>query len=76
MNRFPRDLTTRERQVLQLAAEGLSNFEIADAIGMGPRNVAGVFQGVYRKWDIPAARGTARNAAIVRYMQGGRYAAK
>jgi DNA-binding NarL/FixJ family response regulator len=65
-------LTTRQREVLQLAAEGLSNYEIAERLGLAPRSVAGVFEDVYKKWRIKAAR----QQAIVLYLQGGRYVAE
>lgn len=65
-------LTARQRQVLQLAAEGLTNYEIAAQIGVAPRSVAGVFEDVYHKLNIRPAR----QEAIWRFLQGGRYAAE
>ena len=65
-------LTDRQRQVLQLAAEGLTNYEIADRLCIGRRNVAGVFEQIYDKLNIRPAR----QEAVWRYLQEGRYAAE
>ena len=63
-------LTTRERQVLQLAADGLDNDEIARTLCLAPSTVTSYFIRIYERWHI---RGQ-RQEAIYRYMQGGRYA--
>lgn len=48
----PLDLTATEERVAQLAAEGLTNREVAAAVFMSPKSVEGVLSRVYRKLDI------------------------
>jgi len=60
-------LTARQRQVLQLASEGLSNEEIAARIGLTDRHaVSSVFETVYRKLGVRQAR----EQAILIYLRG------
>jgi DNA-binding CsgD family transcriptional regulator len=51
-------LTTREREVLRLIAEGRPNREIADALFVSRRTVANHVAGILRKLDV-----TSRSAA-------------
>ncbi|MGH9889487.1 MAG: response regulator [bacterium] len=46
------DLTTREREVLHLAAEGLGNTEIAGRLGISPRTAETHRANVLRKLDL------------------------
>jgi two-component system response regulator NreC len=46
------DLTSREREVLQLAAEGYGNSEIADRLSISPRTVATHRSNLMRKLDL------------------------
>lgn len=44
-----RDLTARQRQVLLLAANGNTNAQIADWLGVQPHSVAEVLTAAYRR---------------------------
>jgi DNA-binding CsgD family transcriptional regulator len=49
-------LTASERRVAQLAAEGISNNEIAQALFVTVKTVEAHLSGVYRKLDIQSRR--------------------
>ncbi|MDX6267883.1 MAG: hypothetical protein QOD70_2623 [Frankiales bacterium] len=46
------ELTTRERQVLDLVAEGRTNQAIGHELQMSPRTVAKHLEHVYRKLEV------------------------
>jgi DNA-binding NarL/FixJ family response regulator len=56
------DLTNREREVLTLIADGLSNKEIATRLGVGVRTVETHRERVMRKLDIHSVAGLTRYA--------------
>ncbi|WP_229075127.1 response regulator transcription factor [Actinoplanes sp. DH11] len=62
---FP-GLTARERDVLELVAQGRRNAVIADALGMAPKTVANHLSSIFGKLQV-----TDRSAAIVRARDGG-----
>jgi DNA-binding NarL/FixJ family response regulator len=62
---FP-DLTPRERDVLELVAQGRRNAAIATALGMAPKTVANHLSSIFTKLQV-----TDRSAAIVRARDGG-----
>jgi DNA-binding NarL/FixJ family response regulator len=57
---FP-ELTPREREVLELVAQGRRNAAIAAALGMAPKTVANHLSSIFVKLQV-----TDRSAAIVR----------
>jgi DNA-binding NarL/FixJ family response regulator len=57
-----RDLTAREVEVLKLIAEGLSNREIGDALGISIKTVEKHRQGTMNKLDIHEVAGLTRYA--------------
>jgi DNA-binding NarL/FixJ family response regulator len=57
---FP-ELTPREREVLELVAQGRRNASIAAALGMAPKTVANHLSSIFTKLQV-----TDRSAAIVR----------
>ncbi|MGY2130386.1 AAA family ATPase [Blastococcus sp. SYSU DS0617] len=65
----PTELTTQERRIAELAAEGLSNREIAARTGLSPRTVTTHLARVFPKLDI-AHRAQLRDA--LRTQPGGR----
>jgi DNA-binding NarL/FixJ family response regulator len=48
----PRVLTPRERQVLQLTAEGMSGKMIARHLSLSPSTVKSHFENIYAKWGV------------------------
>lgn len=48
----PAGITTREQQVLQLVAQGLSNEQVADRLGLAEQTVKGRLYIVYRKLHV------------------------
>lgn len=65
---FPQ-LTTREREILDLLAAGLSNAAIADRLTLAPKTVANNVSAIFTKLhvtDRPAAIVQARNAGLGR----------
>jgi DNA-binding NarL/FixJ family response regulator/PAS domain-containing protein len=48
----PHELTARERQILQLAAQGMSAKTIAQHLTLSPLTVKSHFQNIYAKWGI------------------------
>lgn len=65
-------LTDRQRQVIQLAAEGLTNDEIGAVLHLSVHTVSHTFERIYAKLGIRQAR----QQAILLFLQGGRYAAQ
>lgn len=59
-------LTPREREVLQLAADGRSTREIADVLVLSPCTVKTHFQHIYEKLEVPD-----RTAAVAHCMRRG-----
>lgn len=51
--RSPDELTTREREVLALLAEGLSNTEITECLVLSPKTVRNHISSIYLKLDVP-----------------------
>jgi DNA-binding NarL/FixJ family response regulator len=51
--RSPDELTTREREVLALLAEGLSNTEITEWLVLSPKTVRNHISSIYLKLDVP-----------------------
>ncbi|MDX6618775.1 MAG: hypothetical protein QOK36_1161 [Gaiellales bacterium] len=49
----PQELTMREREILQLAAQGMSTKAIARHLALSPLTVKTHFANVYAKWDVP-----------------------
>lgn len=56
------DLTPRERDVLALLIEGLSNKEIARSLDLSPDTVKDYLNGVYRKLEVRDRLGAVRRA--------------
>ena len=48
----PHKLTVRERQILQLAAQGMSGKTIAQQLSLSPSTVKSHFENIYAKWDV------------------------
>ena len=48
----PHELTVREREILQLAAQGMSAKAIAQHLTLSPLTVKSHFQNIYAKWGI------------------------
>jgi PAS domain S-box-containing protein len=48
----PRDLTPREREILQLAAQGLARKAIAQRLSLSPSTVKTHFENIYTKWRV------------------------
>ena len=64
------DLTPREREVLQLMAEGLSDAAIADRIVVTERAVEKHVTSIFRKPHVPAAGDTHRRVlAVLTYLR-------
>lgn len=59
-------LSVREREILELAAEGLDNTEIAERLTLSVRTVERHFQNVYLKLGLSGR--TARTAAVARML--------
>ena len=64
------DLTRREREVLRLMAEGLSNAAIAERIVVTERAVEKHVTSIFRKLHLPAAGDTHRRVlAVLTYLR-------
>jgi len=50
----PPGLTEREVEVLRLVAQGLTNAQVAEALGISPRTVDAHLRSIYSKLDIPS----------------------
>src|SRR5690349_7207847 len=55
-------LTAREREMLQLAADGLSGPQIAARLVLSPGTVKTHFQNIYKKWDVSDRAGAVARA--------------
>jgi DNA-binding NarL/FixJ family response regulator len=63
-------LTDREREVLSLMAEGLSNPGIAERLVVSPRTVESHVAGIFEKLDIPPeSQDDRRVQAVLRYLE-------
>jgi DNA-binding NarL/FixJ family response regulator len=63
-------LTPREREVLQLIAEGLSNPAIADALGITLRSAEKYVSAIFAKLDLPDTGGEHRRVlAVLRFLK-------
>ena len=60
-------LSTREREVLELCADGRSNDEIAETMSLSPRTIERHLSNIYLKLGVSGA--TARTAAVARYLR-------
>jgi DNA-binding NarL/FixJ family response regulator len=49
----PHELTAREREILQLAAQGMSTKTIAQHLTLSPLTVKTHFENLYAKWGVP-----------------------
>ena len=58
----PEDLTQREREVLVQIAEGLSNKEIADGLGIGVRTIETHRERIMRRLNIHSVAGLTKYA--------------
>src|SRR5262245_7793393 len=64
------ELTPRERQVLELMAEGRSNQGIADALGLNAKTIEAHINGVFLKLDLePAPEDHRRVLAVLTYLR-------
>jgi DNA-binding NarL/FixJ family response regulator len=64
-------LTAREREVLELMAEGRSNRGIADRLGIGERKVQKYSAGIFEKLGLPAAEEDHRRVlAVLAFLHG------
>jgi DNA-binding NarL/FixJ family response regulator len=64
------ELTTREQEVLELMAEGLSNSAIAARLSLTDRGVEKHVTGVFQKLRLPVAADTPRRVlAVVAFLQ-------
>jgi len=63
-------LTAREREVLELMAEGLSNSAIASRVFLTERGVEKHVTGIFQKLRLPVAPDTHRRVlAVVAFLQ-------
>jgi DNA-binding NarL/FixJ family response regulator/class 3 adenylate cyclase len=63
-------LTEREREVLSLMAQGLSNTGIAERLVVSPRTVESHVAGIFEKLDIPPeSQDDRRVQAVLRYLE-------
>lgn len=63
-------LTSRERDVLSMMAEGRSNAAIADRLVLGPRTVEAHVRQIMQKLDLPQSSDDHRRVlAVLRYLQ-------
>ena len=60
-------LSPREREVLDLCADGRTNEDIAEALGLSPRTVERHLSNIYLKLGVGGA--TARTATVARYLR-------
>jgi len=60
-------LSPREREVLELCADGQSNDEIAETMSLSPRTIERHLSNIYLKLGVSGA--TARTAAVARYLR-------
>ena len=64
--KYTRKLTPREKQVAQLGANGLTNREIAQVLGIKPRTVVTYWQNVFNKFGV-----SSKGGAIAQAMRDG-----
>jgi PAS domain S-box-containing protein len=62
----PHKLTARERQILQLAAQGMSGKTIAQQLSLSPLTVKSHFENIYAKWAV-----SDRASAVAKAMREG-----
>jgi two-component system nitrate/nitrite response regulator NarL len=62
----PHELTRREHQILQLAAQGMPGKTIAHHLSLSPSTVKSHFEHIYTKWDI-----SDRASAVARALREG-----
>ncbi|WP_158275516.1 response regulator transcription factor [Maritimibacter sp. 55A14] len=58
-------LTKREHEIMELLAEGLTNFQISARLGLSQNTVKYYLKAIYQKLDV-----TSRGAAIASYLAG------
>jgi DNA-binding NarL/FixJ family response regulator len=64
-------LTPREREVLELVAEGLSNPSVAERLGITLRSTEKHVSSIFAKLDLPAGSGDDRRVlAVLRFLRG------
>jgi DNA-binding NarL/FixJ family response regulator len=64
-------LTAREREILELLAEGRSNVAIAEHLHLAERSVEKHVTAIFTKLDLPQDRGDHRRVlAVLRYLKG------
>jgi DNA-binding NarL/FixJ family response regulator len=64
-------LTPREREVLELVAEGLSNPSIAERLGITLRSTEKHVSSIFTKLELPAGSGDDRRVvAVLRFLRG------
>ncbi len=66
LNRQRRTLTTRERSILRLAAEGKANTEIADILGVAHGTIRNHISNIYTKLDVDSREAAVRVAQQLR----------
>lgn len=59
---FPAGLTSREVEVLRLTAEGLTNAQVADQLGLSPRTIGQHLRSIYTKLDVSSRTAATRFA--------------
>jgi DNA-binding NarL/FixJ family response regulator len=62
----PGELTPREREVLQLTSQGLSNKMVARELALSPSTVKTHFENIYAKWGV-----SDRAAAVAKALRDG-----
>jgi DNA-binding NarL/FixJ family response regulator len=63
-------LTRRERDVLAAMAEGKTNADIGESLGVGPATVAKHIGNIFTKFDLADAPGNRRVLAVLIYLRG------
>lgn len=64
------DLTPREREILELMAEGRTNSGICSRLYLSPKTVEGYVRSIFMKLDLPPAQDDHRRVlAVLRYLR-------